>query len=451
MIKEKKKKKKKEELTLSKELAIYIKTAVISFAIAAIIAVLMSFHARTEMIKNLYSSKSNKAKIEKQVAQQIVSHSDLISSLHNKNYAVMVHVGTLYEAAGDYAKAEYAYHLATQKSPNYRYLAFKKLAIVLISQGKIADAEEVLNSIEDVNNINLIRFKTRVYIVLGDKYYSEGKFLKAADAYEKANYYYNRLKKKDKYVRKSIYKRLVNSYLEAASVIVKNGYNSDAVRFLKKALKYDPDNLKIQYRLAIVYADLDPIVSIEYFEPLIAKIPQEIDYNTFSNVLIKAANIMDLEGNAIKAKYYRYKIHSLDMYINRKVVYNNEVNVILNSFIIKKTFLKYKLKANFTIKNISSQDITKMAADFVLRQNDEEKERIEINCASKKKPLFSNGGAYEDITIKFDYDIFTKRELGQYYVDVYLYKVPKYKTLVGTFKVPNKSYYGSKTRVSPHL
>jgi len=450
MIKEKEKKKKK-EITLKQELIGYAKTAGISFIAAATFSILMSFHARSEMIKNLYVKKEEKTKLERKIAQQIVSHSDLTATLHDKSYAIAIQVGDLYTTAGELNKAEYAYHLAVQKAPEDKFLAHLKLATALITQDKIDDAIELIESVNDSHNLSLIRFKTRAYIILGDKYISKEKYLKAADAYEKAHYYYLRLTKRDKVVHESIKKRLVKAYLNAVSVIVKNGYNSDAARFLKKALKYDPNNLKIQYRLAIIYADLDPITSIEYFEPLISKIPQEIDRDIYSNVLIKAANIMDIQGNSIKAKYYRYKIHSLDVYQNNKVLYSEDVDVLLNSFIIKKSLFTYKLKPTFTVKNISSQDINKLYADFILRHNDEQKEVFTIQCASKKTPLYSNGGEFKDIKINFGKKIFTKRELKQYYIDIYLYKEPKYKTHIGTISIPSKSFYSSNTFVSPHL
>ena len=450
MIKEKKKKK-KEELTFAQELASYAKTAGISLLAATVFTILLSFHARSLMIKNLYSAKENKSKMERKIAQQIVSHSDLISSIHDKNYTIAMQVGALYDAAGDLPNAEYAYHIATQKAPNEKFAAYQKLCIVLITQNKIDEAVKILDSIEDINRLSLIRFKSRTYIVLGDKYFSDGKYLKAAGAYEMANYYYNRLTKKDKLVQKSINKRLVNAYVEAASVIVKNGYNSDAARFLKKALDYDPKNLDIQYRLAIVYADLDPLLSVKYFEPLIAKIPQNIDYETYSRVLIKAANIMDIQGDSVKAKYYRYKIHSLDVYINNKVVYKDDVEVILNSFSIKKMFFTYKLKSTYTIKNVSAMDIKKLHAEFVLRQGDKINEVHTVSCASGRKPLYSNGGELSDIEIKFGKNIFTKRELEKYNVDIYLYKEDKFKTLISSFKVPLKSIYSSNILVSPHL
>lgn len=439
MIKEKKKKKKRKARTFLSEVLIYIKTAAVSFVVAVLISSFLSYSARLEMINNLYTSKEKRNLLEQKVAKQIVENSDLISTLSEKSYAVAMQVGELYEAAGDLSNAEYAYYIATQKAPHGKYISHQRLTLVLIAQNKIDEAEKIMESVVDTNNLSLIRYKTRAYIVLGDKFYSENKYMKSARAYEQANYYYKRLIKVDKQINESIENRLVQAYLDTATVLVENGYNSDAARFLKKALKYRPDDLKIQYRLAIVYADLDPIVSIEYFEPLISKIPQEIDRNIFSNVLIKAANIMEIEGNSIKAKYYRYKIHSLDIYSRNKIVYKEDVEVIQDSLKIKKVMFTYRLKSMFTIKNVSSQDITKMSADFVLRQGDKVRQTITLkNCVTKKHPLYSNGGELSNLAVDFSGNIFTKRELEQYYIDIYLYKESDFKTYIGSLKVYSK-------------
>lgn len=434
MIKENKKSKKKKDVTFAQEMLGYLKTAGISFIAATIFTVLLSFHARSEMIKNLYAHKYEKTKIEQQLAIQIVSNADLTAKISDKNYSFCMKVGNLYELAGDYLKAEYAYYNAYKKSPNGIYDDELKLATVLILQNKIDEAKKIIDSVTDTNTLRLIRFKTRANIIVGDYYYTNGKFLKAADAYEKAYYYYNRLTKKDKIIKESIRQRLINAYLEASSIIVKNGYNSDAVRFLKKALKYDPDNLKIQYRLAVVYADLNPITALDYFEPLINKIPQEIDYNVYTKSLMKAANIYDIQGEGIKAKYYRYKVHSFDLYTARKVVYKNDIELEPKYIKVKKRFFTYKIYSDFLLKNISSQDISNLTAEFILRQEKDDKKNIIIHCASPDEPLYSNGGETE-LKIKLNNKIYTKKELQKYYIDVYLYKDSKFKTLINSYKV----------------
>lgn len=447
MIKEKKEKNRKDnKKEFINEIIGYARNIAVSFLAAATFTVLLSFHARSEMIKNLYVQKEEKLKIERQLAQKIVAHSDFTKSLSDSNYSICLQVGRLYEAAGDYQKAEYAYYLSMQKAPSGVYTPYYRLAVTLIELGKIGEAERLIIKVPDTNNIKLIRFKTRAYIVLGDKYNSENKYLKAAENYEKAFYYYTRLEKQDKVVKKSIEDRLVNAYIETAGVIVKNGYNKDAVRFLNKALEHDPDNDIIKYRLAIIYSDLDPVQSVELFEHLMEKIPQDIDPNVYNRALIKAANMKDIEGNNIKAKFYRYRIHSLDLFINQKVIYKDEIDTFISSFVVKKFLFKYRLKAAFRFQNNSTRDITKMNAEFVLRQKDKAKEVKTVNCIRKKNTLYSNGGVTKDIVVRFGENIFTKKELENYYIDIYLYKDPKYKTLVGTYKLPSKSFAPQKQK-----
>lgn len=281
----------------------------------------------------------------------------------------------------------------------------------------------------------------------GDKYYSMGKFLKAAKNYEKAKFYYDRFSKKDKVIDESIKKRIINSYSEAATIIVQQGYNTEAASFLKKAEQYAPNDFHIKYKLAIIYSDLDPVKSIEYFSPLLKKMPQYIDYSTYNKALLKASNIADLEGDHTKAKYYRYKSHSIDRMINGKVIYKNDVDITMESFSIKKYLFKYHLTGTYKIKNVSNSDIKKLFAEFVLKQDDKIKETVIRKCVTNQKPLFSNGGEVELSGIKFGKNIFTKKELANYTIDVYLYKDEKFKTLIGTFAIPEKSIKNAKTDI----
>ena len=437
MIKEKKKNKNR-EITLKDEISGYIKTAGVTFLIASAFTVLLSFHARSEMIKNIYAHKEEKGRLDTKIAQKIVAQSDFTKLLHQRSYNICMQVAALYESAEDYPKAEYAYSLAYNKAPENNYVVHYKYARVLITQEKFDEAQKIIDSAVDTNNLKLIKFKTRAYIVMGDKYNSIDKFLKAALCYEKAQYYYNCLKKKDKKVEQAIKERLSDAYVDVADVMVENGYNSDAVQYLKKALKNTPDKFVVKYKLAIIYADLDPVVSVDYFNYLLDKMPQYIDYNVYNRALMKAANIAEIQGDLTKSKYYRYRSHSVDLFLNQKVVYKDDIEVLLEKFTVKKVLFKYKLEADFKLENESSVDIKRLFVQFVLRHKDKETEMYTEQCATKKLPLYSNGGKSETIKVKFGNNIFTKKELKNYYIDVYLYKDKKYKTLMGTFRVPLK-------------
>ena len=79
-----------------------------------------------------------------------------------------------------------------------------------------------------------------------------------------------------------------------------------------------------------------------------------------------------------------------------------------------------------------------MYADFVLKQKGKVREIVTVRCASKQNPLLSNNGETKPLEIKFGKNIFTKRELENYTIEVYLYKDKKYKTLVAMYAVINK-------------
>lgn len=418
----------------------YLRTVGVSFLVAFIITTFLTFHARNEMIKNLYIMPENQEAIDKKVAEQIILQSNLLEGLSTKSCSVCMHVGDLYQTIADYKNAEMAYRFAIEKAKPKNYKPYYKLICVLLEQDKIDDAEEILNNIIDHTELNLIKFKTRSNIVLGDKYYSIGKFLSAAKSYEKAEFYYNKLSKKDSTVENSIKNRIINSYIQVADVMVRSGYNSNAVRFLHKAEKYDKNNFKIRYKLAIVLSDLDPEKSVDYFEELLNEIPQDIDYGVYGTALMKAANVADLDGRPTDAKYYRYKIHSVDLFVNRKVVYKNDFETFVKSFKVRKNFFTYPLKPTFAFLNVSNLDIKTLKADFVLSHKDKVFETITKTVATSKEPLYSNGYEPKDISVKFNKKIFTKKELQYYTIKVYLYKDAKFKTLVSEIKIPRTSF-----------
>jgi hypothetical protein len=200
----------------------------------------------------------------------------------------------------------------------------------------------------------------------------------------------------------------------------------------------------VQYKLGIILSDSDPERAIEYFEPLLSKIPQEIDYGVYCTALMKAANIADLEGRTTKAKYYRHKIHTIDLFIKRKVIYKNDIDVILDTFKIRKILFTYPLKAVIKFANLSNTDIIHMKADFVLTHADEPIETITMTIADRKHPLSIGGYMSDGFTVKFKTKALTRKELENYTIKIYAYKDDKFKTLVSEIRVPTRTFELSK-------
>lgn len=442
MIKEKIKKHTKYNFHKTKKqiLMEYIRTFFISIGVAIVITTGLAIHARNEMIKDVFASMQQQKVLDRKLALEIITQTNLLKDLSSKTYSVCMHAGEIYEIAEDYPDAQKAYNLAIEKAKPGVYKPYYKLIYVLTAQEKFNEAEIILNNIKDFTDKNLIKFKTRSYLTIGDKYYSIGKFLSAAKMYEKADFYYNKFSKKDSAIVNSINKRIVNSYIKVADIMVKTGLNSDAIRFLKKAEKFAPDDLKIKYKLSIVLSDSDPEKGVELLDTLLKLIPQEIDYGVYNRALMKAANIADLDGRPTKAKYYRYKIHSIDLFLNRKVIYKNDIETTLSSFSIKKTFFKYPLKATYQFTNVSNADIINLKGDFVLCINNKPVETISKIVADKNNPMYVNPNKPNEIKVSFKRNIFTKKELENYTIKIYLYKDEKYKTLVSENIIPQRSF-----------
>ena len=430
MIKEKKKQTKYNFVKSKKQIFLeYTRTIFFSFLAGVIITSCLAIQSRNEMIKNIYLEASIQKKIDKETALNLISQKNLLENLSSKKYSVCMNIAELYEAAGDYKDAKDAYEEAIRKSTPNNYTPYYRLLCVLAELEDFDSANAMLNHIKDVQNKKLLKFKTRSYITLGDKYYSIGKFLSAAKSFEKAEYYYNKFSKKDKKIENSIKERIVNSYIETADIMVKTGLNSDAIRFLKKAETHSPNNNIIKYKLAIILTDSNPEKAISYLEDLLEKTPQDIDYSLYGTALMKAANIADLEGRTTVAKYYRYKIHSIDLFLNRKVVYKNDIETNILASNIKKLLFKYNINQQYSFLNTSNTDIINLYADFELLNKNKIVEVVTLGVADKNKPLLT----YSEpniINVKFKKKFFTKKELENYTIRVLLYKDSKYKTKV---------------------
>lgn len=435
----KKKSKYNYEKTPFETFADCLKTVSISIIIAFLITLGLSIHARNEMIKNISSYSQNKSTADKEIAKQIISsNTNLMSDMQHKTYSVCLNIGKLFELAGDYPSAQMAYTFALEKASPTNLKIRYKLFCVLVEQEKFDEALDLLNSVDDSEDVDLFKFKTRSNIVIGDKYYSIGKFLTAAKFYEKAEFYYDKFSRKDKVVERSIKERIINSYIQAADEIVKAGHNSEAVRFLKKVEKKVPNNLSIKYKLAVVLSDSDPEEAVLYLEDLLNKIPQHVDYNIYGRTLLKAANIADLDNRPIEAKRYRYKIHSIDLYLARKVLYKNDIDVLLDKFSVKKVFFTYPINLSLKFINNSSVDLTNLQGDFLLMKNDKEIEKLTKKLADKRNVILADGGESKRINLKFKKHLFTKKEMQKYTVKIYLYKDEKFKTLVSEFNLSVK-------------
>lgn len=418
----------------------YVRTVFYSIIFSLVFTIILAVFAHIDMVNNFKLNPEEQLAINRNIARQIIEHTDLLDGLANNTCLVCLQVGYLYETVEDYENAQTAFELAVEKSPSNYYRPFYHLIYVLVAQEKFDEANKVLSEIKDHNNKDLIKLKTRVYIAIGDKYYSIGKFISAAKAYEKANFYYSKFSKKDKNIARSIKEKTVNAYINTADIMVLEGKNSDAIRYLEKAKKVDDENFLVKYKLAVILSDYDPEEAVMSLEDLLKERPQDVDYAVYNKALVNAALLADYNGNSIKAKHYRYKIYSTDMYLNRKVIYKNDIALTLKSFILKRSLFATTFQATYGFVNESSNDINIMNADFVLTKKDKPIETVTMPVAEKGNALIMYSEEPRFIKVKFNHKILSNRQLANYTIKVYLYKNPKFKTFVLEHKIPKRSF-----------
>ena len=110
----------------------------------------------------------------------------------------------------------------------------------------------------------------------------------------------------------------------------------------------------------------------------------------------------------------------------------------VSNFDIKKKMFTYPIKLDFNFMNISAVDIINLKGDFVLTLNNKPIETLKVVVADKNAPLLSSTFEANLVPVKFKKTVFTKKELENYSIKVYLYKDEKFKTFVNEIKILNK-------------
>jgi hypothetical protein len=85
-------------------------------------------------------------------------------------------------------------------------------------------------------------------------------------------------------------------------------------------------------------------------------------------------------------------------------------------------------------------DIVNLMADFELISNDKIIDTEHAIIADKNNPLYSYSDEDKIVNVKFKKIILSKKDLANYSIKIYLYKDPKFRTLVSNSKLPNNSF-----------
>ena len=414
----------------------YIKTALITFTVVAIIVVSSLFTSYKSVESKLKKSSKYNEKIEYYMVGLMIEQAKYFKNLNPWDYNTDARLGYLYMIYKDYDSAEKSYKSAIIQAPNNVYEPHFGLASVYIREQKYDEAETFLKGITDKPNQKLIKFKAEIYDRLGRSYYNDGYYYKSAKSYEKSLFYYKKFKKPPKKVINSIEEKIAVNYIYMADLYLDAGKYNYTLKCLNKAEQYMSDSLSIKYKKALALIDSNPELAEKYMYEVYLKDPEHINFYIYYDLLKKIVTKKYHEQKFSEAKLYKYRAEKITNFVQENIIYKDEVvfDVIEKNASIKKK--KVTLNLRFKIRNLSRLDLRKLYIDIVFKNNNKEIYRFEQEVLNSVTYL----STYEEtpiFEIKIDRPIkYSKKQPPNISADVVIYKNIKYKYPVGSFNIP---------------
>lgn len=285
----------------------------------------------------------------------MIDKNKYLESKDPDNYLINLKLGTLYEIQKDYKNAESEYKTAITKEPYLEYKANYKLAALLINQNRLDDAQSVIDNIGEEPDETLIKYKAKIYAMLGDKYYDKSDYENAALKYQKALSYYNAINSRE---GKEVEGNIASAYVYLAEQKVKTMQIDDAINYLETANSIVNAPI-IKYKLAILLSKSKPDTAFQYFEEVFDKAPELINQHDYKDFLLDMASNAIEDGNMGEAALYQYKAQKLDEYFKTNILSVDDIGVELAEGKIKlnKWTNKYEINLQIKIKNKSKIDM----------------------------------------------------------------------------------------------
>ena len=303
------------------------------------------------------------------------------------DYSINVKLGTLYELIFDYQKAEKEYQEAISKSPYGVYSPYFGLASIYVKQKKYKQALIIIKKLENKDHKPLLLAKGDFYMNLGNALWNDKKLKEALQQYKIAYFFYKKVdSKKSELAVDGIvdcHDKVANEYFKKRDVL-------KAVESLETSLFYRETPF-INYKLAILYKDIDPVKANQYIEKTYAVDPGIINFDIYEEILIKLIQHYYVNNKDIERDLYRHKLKSIRNFQKRYVITDEDVKINVENLRYKTNFWKnkYKLKVKYTIENNSKYDFNTLYLIAKLRYDDKTKEILNQKLYSKEKPLKS--------------------------------------------------------------
>lgn len=427
----------------------YIKIVAITMLVTFMLVIVSLGIIKNKVYEEQLNNKNNKTE-EEQVDYYLIGilieKNKYLENQMPEDYKINIKLGMLYELKKDYANAELNYKEAIDKASYNQYSPKYKLSLLYITQGRLDDAQAVMDDIVDKPDEKLIKYKASVYKALGDAYYTLADYEEAISKYKKSLSYLEIIK--DKKNIAEVKDCLASSYVYLADVFLDRMEPQNAIFSLKMALSII-DAPILKYKLALLIMNDDPGLAYQNFDEVFKEQPEIINYDTYNAFLLKLADQAYIVGELPQAELYRYKIKKLKEYFKENILSINDIAIeeVEGYLSLNKFFKKYKVNLALKLKNTSKTNIDSLYVFFVVKDGNKIINKYSQRIVNKNSVLgvgfyspiifISIPGAYENQN-----DDLAQEMLS---VDIYVAKSEKaYKLLLKTIDI------GEKTKKKSH-
>ena len=381
----------------------YFITFILSIIIAVVLVAGTMFIARQKAKINYDNRpKAQALRDEREILIEIIARYEKLLREDPSNYTLNTKLGNFYNILGHYEDSEKHFKDAVAKSPYGIYSTYFDLAYFYLRQKRFNDAENTIKQIKVVKKMPVHAAKGDFYITMGDMFADSGDFEVAMTNYEKAMELYE-LSGRNKRA-KIAESRILDTYDDLALKNIESKKLTSAILSLEKS-RAIKDTPVVNYKLAILYKDIDPIKSYKYIRKVYKSDPGLINYDIYEKIILDARQYYENEGDNASVALFAHKLKMVKSFKERYLLYPGELDIELKDTKVKNHIFNDKktVYVEFVIKNTTHNNIQPLYLTIEADYNSNSEIVYNKKLFSKKSPLRALGES-EPIKIKYTFD-----------------------------------------------
>ncbi len=392
----------------------YLKTfgwsVLISLAIVFIITVDIAITYEDKRIKMLEQYK---------VPEDVVELNKLyeLEKEFPDSYTVNLKIAMILESQQKYNRAYVHYKRALTKSNNKPYVIYK-ISMFFAKRLDHKSAMEFFVTMPDIDDSNVYKMRANFYSLIGHNLLVQKDYVTSLKYYTLAYRYARNSDKTTNTVTSIAFK---NAYVIFSNELVEQKNIKLAIEMLKRALEIMPDPA-IDYKLALIYMEVDKVQAQEYMEKVLDKKPEIINLKLYYDLLSDLVKEYEDSFETEKLKYYKFKQEQFKRKVRDFVIFKDDILIDdYKVLMLKKGMFKQeKPYAVFSIKNNTQYSLKNLYMKLSITTQSGIKKEIEQKLVRPKAKL-APMNALNNIIIDLEIDNVEKGD-NTVKTDIYIRK-----------------------------